>query len=291
MSSLSAQSLHKNERLHSKNDIDRLLSKGRFFVVDNVFRCCVLPRPAGGSGVAGVGVAAGAGVTGVGVAGAGVTGVAVGNGSASSRMMVSVPKKCFKRAVKRNLLKRRIREAYRRNKPSLPMDILFVYLPKEILSYEQIEQTLIRAIERAEEKLRASAPAAPVAGTASVSAPAAVVDAPSATVVGASSPAASPNSGSQTEVSQREVSQPGVAQNKFVAVLKWIGNAPFLLLISFYRACVSPFTPPACRFTPTCSQYAMEAFKKYGPFKGLYLTVKRILRCRPGGGSGYDPVP
>ena len=286
MSSLSAQSLHKNERLHSKNDIDRLLSKGRFFVVDNVFRCCVLPRSADGSGVA------------------------VGNGSASARMMVSVPKKCFKRAVKRNLLKRRIREAYRRNKPSLPMDILFVYLPKEILSYEQIEQTLIRALERAEEKLRTCASAAvvvdapavsaaPAAGTAA-SAPAAapasaaaVVDAPvaSATVVGASSPAASPNSGSQTGASQREVSQPGVAQNKFVAVLKWIGNAPFLLLISFYRACVSPFTPPACRFTPTCSQYAMEAFKKYGPFKGLYLTVKRILRCRPGGGSGYDPVP
>jgi putative membrane protein insertion efficiency factor/ribonuclease P protein component len=276
VSSLSAQSLHKNERLHSKNDIDRLLSKGRFFVVDNVFRCCVLPRPASGSGVA----AAGAGVTGV--AGSGVTGVPVENGSASdARMMVSVPKKCFKRAVKRNLLKRRIREAYRRNKPSLPMDILFVYLPKEILSYEQIEQTLIRAIERAEEKLRTCAPAA--------------------AVVGASSPALSPNSGSQTgasqrevsqhEVSQREVSQREVSQNKFVAVLKWIGNAPFLLLISFYRACVSPFTPPACRFTPTCSQYAMEAFKKYGPFKGLYLTVKRILRCRPGGGSGYDPVP
>lgn len=282
MSSLSAQSLHKNERLHSKNDIDRLLSKGRFFVVDNVFRCCVLPRPADGSGVG----AAGAGVTGV--------GVAVGNGSASARMMVSVPKKCFKRAVKRNLLKRRIREAYRRNKPSLPMDILFVYLPKEILSYEQIEQTLIRAIERAEEKLRTCAPAsAPAAGTAvAASAPAAsaAVAAPAA-VVEASSLALSPNSGSQTGVSQREVSQPGVAQNKFVAVLKWIGNAPFLLLISFYRACVSPFTPPACRFTPTCSQYAMEAFKKYGPFKGLYLTVKRILRCRPGGGSGYDPVP
>lgn len=286
MSSLSAQSLHKNERLHSKNDIDRLLSKGRFFVVDNVFRCCVLPRPAGGVGV--------------GAAGAGVTGAAVGNGSASARMMVSVPKKCFKRAVKRNLLKRRIREAYRRNKPSLPMDILFVYLPKEILSYEQIEQTLIRAIERAEEKLRTCAPAVS-ASAASVSASAAGTAASAATVVGASSPAASPNSSSQTGASQREVSQPGasqrevsqpdVVQNKFVAVLKWIGNAPFLLLISFYRACVSPFTPPACRFTPTCSQYAMEAFKKYGPFKGLYLTVKRILRCRPGGGSGYDPVP
>ena len=67
----------------------------------------------------------------------------------------------------------------------------------------------------------------------------------------------------------------------------------FLLLlpIRFYRACLSPLKPPSCRFTPTCSQYAMEALKKHGPVKGLWLAFKRILRCRPGGGSGYDPVP
>lgn len=67
----------------------------------------------------------------------------------------------------------------------------------------------------------------------------------------------------------------------------------FLLLlpIYFYRACISPLTPPSCRFTPTCSAYAVEAIKKYGPFKGLYLAVRRILRCHPWGGSGYDPVP
>ncbi len=65
----------------------------------------------------------------------------------------------------------------------------------------------------------------------------------------------------------------------------------FLLLINFYRNCISPLTPPSCRFTPTCSQYALEAIKKYGPFKGVYLAIKRILRCNPWGGSGYDPVP
>lgn len=67
----------------------------------------------------------------------------------------------------------------------------------------------------------------------------------------------------------------------------------FLLLIPvyFYRICISPFLPPSCRFTPTCSAYAVEALKKHGPFKGLYLTVRRILRCHPWGGSGYDPVP
>ncbi|HIT49007.1 MAG TPA: membrane protein insertion efficiency factor YidD [Candidatus Coprenecus stercoripullorum] len=66
---------------------------------------------------------------------------------------------------------------------------------------------------------------------------------------------------------------------------------PFLVLIRFYQVCISPFTPAACRFTPTCSAYAMEAFRKYGPFKGFYLSLKRILRCHPWGGSGYDPVP
>lgn len=64
-----------------------------------------------------------------------------------------------------------------------------------------------------------------------------------------------------------------------------------LALIWFYRNCISPFTPAACRYTPTCSQYALEAIRKYGPFKGGWLAFKRILRCNPWGGSGYDPVP
>lgn len=66
----------------------------------------------------------------------------------------------------------------------------------------------------------------------------------------------------------------------------------FLILpIRFYQKCISPFTPPTCRFTPTCSQYALEAIRKHGPVKGLYLALRRILRCHPWGGSGYDPVP
>ena len=64
-----------------------------------------------------------------------------------------------------------------------------------------------------------------------------------------------------------------------------------LALIAFYRTCISPLLPPACRYTPTCSQYAQEAIKKYGPFKGGWQALKRILRCNPWGGSGYDPVP
>ena len=74
-------------------------------------------------------------------------------------------------------------------------------------------------------------------------------------------------------------------------VLKKIGIFIVLLPVHFYRYCISPLTPASCRYTPTCSQYAIDAVKKYGPFKGGYLAIKRILRCHPLGGSGYDPVP
>ena len=70
-------------------------------------------------------------------------------------------------------------------------------------------------------------------------------------------------------------------------VLKWL----LLVPVIFYQRCISPFTPASCRFTPTCSQYAREAIMKHGPFRGFYLAVRRILRCHPWGGSGYDPVP
>ncbi len=63
-----------------------------------------------------------------------------------------------------------------------------------------------------------------------------------------------------------------------------------ILPILFYQVAISPHFPPACRYQPTCSQYAIDAIKKYGPFKGLWRAVKRILRCHPWGGSGYDPA-
>ncbi|MBO6018154.1 MAG: membrane protein insertion efficiency factor YidD [Prevotella sp.] len=77
-------------------------------------------------------------------------------------------------------------------------------------------------------------------------------------------------------------------------VVRFIRNVLVFLLvlpIRFYQTCISPFTPPSCRFTPTCSQYAREAIVKHGPIKGLGLAIWRILRCNPWGGSGYDPVP
>lgn len=74
-------------------------------------------------------------------------------------------------------------------------------------------------------------------------------------------------------------------------MIKRIFTIIFLVPIKFYQYCISPLTPPTCRYIPTCSQYAVEAIQKYGPFKGTWLTIKRLLRCHPWGGSGYDPVP
>ena len=64
-----------------------------------------------------------------------------------------------------------------------------------------------------------------------------------------------------------------------------------LSLIVFYRKTVSPSRPPCCRYIPTCSEYALLAVERYGALKGSWLAFRRILRCHPWGGSGYDPVP
>lgn len=64
-----------------------------------------------------------------------------------------------------------------------------------------------------------------------------------------------------------------------------------LFLIKFYQKFISPLFPPSCRYTPTCSQYTFEAVQKYGVLKGLFLGIKRILRCNPFFSGGEDPVP
>ncbi|WP_205749469.1 membrane protein insertion efficiency factor YidD [Aquirufa rosea] len=64
-----------------------------------------------------------------------------------------------------------------------------------------------------------------------------------------------------------------------------------LLLLRMYQGMISPFLPNACRYSPTCSEYAKQALIKYGIWKGTKLAAKRISRCHPWGGSGYDPVP
>ncbi len=65
----------------------------------------------------------------------------------------------------------------------------------------------------------------------------------------------------------------------------------FIVLIKFYRKYISPLKVPCCRFTPTCSEYALEAFEKYGFFKGFCLSVRRVIRCNPFCRGGYDPLP
>jgi uncharacterized protein len=83
-----------------------------------------------------------------------------------------------------------------------------------------------------------------------------------------------------------------------VNLAKPLGRVASALLIApihAYRLLLSPLLPPSCRFTPTCSQYAIEAITRHGPINGVRLTVRRLLRCHPitwlGGSSGYDPVP
>ena len=65
----------------------------------------------------------------------------------------------------------------------------------------------------------------------------------------------------------------------------------FILLIRFYQTGISPFLPARCRYTPTCSQYAVEAISRFGAVKGSWLALKRLSRCHPFGGYGFDPVP
>ncbi|MEO5893345.1 MAG: membrane protein insertion efficiency factor YidD [Ferruginibacter sp.] len=73
--------------------------------------------------------------------------------------------------------------------------------------------------------------------------------------------------------------------------LGYILSLPFIGLIKLYQLIISPWLGNQCRYTPTCSQYGIEALQKYGPIKGLWLTIKRIARCNPWGGHGPDPVP
>jgi len=70
-------------------------------------------------------------------------------------------------------------------------------------------------------------------------------------------------------------------------LLAWI----FIVQIRIYKGVISPILPARCRYTPTCSEYGLQAIQKYGPFKGGWLTLKRIGSCHPWGGHGHDPIP
>jgi len=75
------------------------------------------------------------------------------------------------------------------------------------------------------------------------------------------------------------------------AMLKKIVSFPMIALVRFYQWFISPILPSSCRYQPTCSHYMVEALQVHGPLKGLWLGLRRISRCHPWGGQGYDPVP
>jgi putative membrane protein insertion efficiency factor len=70
-----------------------------------------------------------------------------------------------------------------------------------------------------------------------------------------------------------------------------LASLPFIILIRLYQATLGPFLGGYCRFHPSCSVYAIDAYRIHGPIRGSWLTVRRICRCHPFGGHGYDPVP
>ena len=78
---------------------------------------------------------------------------------------------------------------------------------------------------------------------------------------------------------------------KLTHLLKAIFTYPIIFIIKIYQYGISPLLGPKCRFTPTCSQYSIDAFKKHGVLKGFAYTINRVRKCHPWGGSGYDPVP
>lgn len=223
------QKFTKAERLSSKKEITALFNEGKSFAISHirvVYR--FLPKQEG----------------------------------RPNAILVSVPKKYFKHAVDRNLLKRRIREAYRLNKEllqSMParVEFMLLYQKRRIATFAEIEEIVKKALERilAEASLEARAEASPEA---------------CATAVAADNSKNAPQG---------------------CSLARRVATAPLVLLVRFYQICISPLKPSCCRFTPTCSQYALEALRKYGVFKGTWLAIKRILRCHPWGGSGYDPVP
>lgn len=74
-------------------------------------------------------------------------------------------------------------------------------------------------------------------------------------------------------------------------ILRWVSTAPLLALIWCYQHLISPMTPPTCRFYPSCSTYAVTALRRFGLFRGTWLTIRRLLRCNPWNPGGVDHVP
>ena len=180
-------------------------------------------------------------------------------------VMTSVAKRRFKHAVDRNRIKRMTRAAYRLHKAPLwqaatqhhcTIRVALQSVAKTMPTYPELEQAVERAIARIVKEIEKANP---------------------------TSPATEPATDRQEQTAQAEQDD---SQQLSLAIR--LLSYP----VKFYRHFISPLLPPSCRFTPTCSQYALEALRVHGALKGSWLTIWRLLRCNPFNRHvGYDPVP
>ena len=180
-------------------------------------------------------------------------------------VMTSVAKRRFKHAVERNRIKRMTRAAYRLHKAPLwqaatqhhcTIRVALQSVAKTMPTYPELEQAVERAIARIVKEIEKANP---------------------------TSPATEPATDRQEQTAQAAQDD---SQQLSLAVR--LLSYP----VKFYRHFISPLLPPSCRFTPTCSQYALEALRVHGALKGSWLTIWRLLRCNPFNRHvGYDPVP
>ena len=180
-------------------------------------------------------------------------------------VMTSVAKRRFKQAVDRNRIKRMTRVAYRLHKAPLwqtatqhhcTIRVALQSVAKTMPTYSELEQAVERAVARIVKEIEKANP---------------------------TSPATEPATDRQERTTKAEQDN---AQQLSLAVR--LLSYP----VKFYRHFISPLLPPSCRFTPTCSQYALEALRVHGALKGSWLTIWRLLRCNPFNRHvGYDPVP
>lgn len=173
-----------------------------------------------------------------------------------NRLGVTVTKKTAPRAVVRNRIKRQVREFFRHNAQSWPqgLDLLFIARPGAAkLTGPQLRDDL--------------------------------------TVVGRKLAARAPSRcGPEVRPGPGLGAKPGIVSSIVGVIHAWPGWLA-LGVIRFYQRCISPFTPPACRFWPTCSNYAAVAVQQHGFWRGSWLAVRRLLKCHPFHPGGYDPVP
>lgn len=188
-------------------------------------------------------------------------------------VMTSVAKRRFKHAVDRNRIKRMTRSAYRLHKTPLwqaatqhhcTVRLALQSVAKTMPTYPELDQAVERAIARIVKEIDKSSPTSPEAK-------------------------ASPDRTEQTTKAPfAQAGQANQADSQQLSLAVRLLSYP----VKFYRACISPLLPPSCRFTPTCSQYALEALRVHGALKGTWLTIWRLLRCNPFNRHvGYDPVP